>query len=82
MNMNTKKKPGPKKADVRRGDLMRVKSGPLEGAEGTVVDIALKELPGRRKLTFVEIRQLNGNPVRLPRHHFEFSAMHPREHFE
>lgn len=59
-----------KKGEVTAGDWLRVKKGPIEGAEGSVVK-AVKTGPG---MTIVEIRQLNGNTIRLPRAYFEFAA--------
>lgn len=72
----------PDQERIRNGDFMRVKTGPLEGAEGNVVGVVEKKMKGRRKITLVEIRQLNGNPVRLPRHHFEFASMTPARRLE
>lgn len=59
-----------KKVVLKKGDWMRVCRGPLEGAEGSVSKIELVS----KKVTVIEIRQLNGNIIRLPRPHFEFAA--------
>ncbi len=67
---------------IKNGDFMRVMHGPLAGAEGTVHSVSEKAMKKRKKLTIVEIRQLNGNPIRLPRSYFEFAATRPREVFD
>lgn len=62
------------KKKVKRGDLMRVRRGSLKGAEGTVYSIE------EGKPTIIEVRQLNGNPIRLPRSHFEFASFRTELH--
>lgn len=59
-----------KKVVLKKGDWMRVRRGPLEGAEGSVPKIE----PVSKKVTVIEIRQPNGKLIRLPRAHFEFAA--------
>ena len=56
------------------GDYMRVTHGPLEGAEGLVTRLAHLS----RKVVIVEVRQENGNLVRLPRKYWEFAGFRPR----
>lgn len=52
-----------------RGDWVRVKKGhELAGAAGKVETVSRT----KGKPTIVEIRQLNGNPLRLPREFWEF----------
>lgn len=83
LEQNMNKKTGTRPPKIRNGDLMRVTVGPLKDAEGLVTGISEKvSKKGNRRTTFVEIRQLNGNPIRLPAHHFEFASMRPREYFE
>lgn len=68
--------PAPTKASgaaIEVGDWMRVKRGPLRDAEGSVVRTKVVS----PLVTVVEIRQLNGNLIRLPRSHFEFSVFRP-----
>ncbi len=62
----------PQKNKMKVGDWVRVRRGPLEGAEGSVIKVE----PPRTslKITTIEVRQLNGNIIRLPRAHFEFAA--------
>lgn len=58
------------KVKMVEGDWVRVRRGPLEGAEGRVEKLSKVS----DRVTVVEIKQLNGNTVRLPRAHFEFAA--------
>lgn len=52
-----------------RGDYVRVKSGhALAGAAGQVHCVTR----AKGKPVLVEVRQLNGNPIRLPREMWEF----------
>jgi transcription antitermination factor NusG len=59
-----------RKSEMKRGDWVRVRKGPVEGAEGRVE----KTEKMSETVTIIEIRQLNGNPIRLPRAYFEFAA--------
>lgn len=63
------------KVEMKRGDWVRCNRGPLRGAEGNV--------DGMQKIsdlvTVIEVRQLNGNVIRLPRSHWEFAAFRGSE---
>jgi hypothetical protein len=66
--------PTKKPADIMTvGDWVSVVSrGPLRGAAGRVANTSKVG-----HITIVEIRQLNGNTLRLPRSHFQFAAYAP-----
>lgn len=68
----SKEKP---KNEMGLGDWVRCHRGPLRGAEGSVT--------GRKKIselvTVLEVRQLNGNVIKLPRAHWEFAAFRNTE---
>lgn len=66
----TKKKSVKKKVLVKRGDHMRVIRGDLRGATGTVQKIETVTA----KMLVLEVRQLNGNIIRLPRSHWEYAS--------
>lgn len=69
------KKEKPKsKAAPTIGDHMRITEGPFVGAEGTVQKIEHIS----RRVQIIEIIQLNGNPIRLPRRSFEFAGLKPK----
>lgn len=72
--MNTDTQKLGKKNDPREGDYMRVTFGPLEGAEGLV--IRLEHISP--KVCIVEVRQENGNVIRLPRKYWEFAGLRPK----
>jgi len=66
----SKEKP---KVAMKRGDWVRCRQGPLRGAEGTVDQLQkISEF-----VTVLEVRQLNGNVIRLPRSYWEFASMRP-----
>ncbi len=58
------------KNEMGIGDWVRCNRGQLRGAEGNV--------QGKKKVselvTVIEVRQLNGNIIKLPRSHWEFAA--------
>lgn len=57
------------------GDWVRCFRGPLRGAEGSVFGVKkISEL-----VTVLEVRQLNGNTIKLPRAHWEFAAFRSSE---
>lgn len=63
-------KTGKVKMEMQKGDWVRVRRGPIEGAEGVVEKVEALS----KWVTIIEVRQLNGNIIRLPRAHFEFAA--------
>lgn len=67
-----------KKVEMKRGDWVRCLRGPLKGAEGKVEQIQT----ATRSIKMVEVHQLNGNPIRLPRSHWGFAAYKPEIHAE
>lgn len=69
-------KPSTEKKDTLAvDDWVRVRRGPMEGAEGKVTSMK----PVSDLVTLVEIRQLNGNVIRLPRTYFEFTSFREQE---
>lgn len=60
--------------EPRNGDYVRVKSGPLMGAEGLVIGVEHRT----PKVLIIEVRQQNGNVIRLPRKYWEFAGLRPR----
>lgn len=64
-----------KKGDPREGDYMRVTHGPLEGAEGLVVRTERISA----KVSIIEVRQQNGNLIRLPRKYWEFAGLRTKK---
>lgn len=70
----SKKRVNSAKNQPTLGDHMRIKEGPFRGAEGTVSKIEHTT----RKVQIIEIMQLNGNPIRLPRRSYEFAGFQPK----
>lgn len=63
------------KNEMSIGDWVRCHRGPLRGAEGSVTGTKrISEL-----VTVLEVRQLNGNVIKLPRAHWEFAAFRSSE---
>lgn len=77
MTVATKrKKPAKAKVKMTIGDWVRCILGPLRDAEGTVDKVQQVS----KRMAVVEVRQLNGNKIRLPRSHWEFASLRtPRE---
>lgn len=65
----------PTKQKMVNGDWVRCRRGPVRGAEGQV--ISMKKLS--EMVTIVEVRQLNGNVIRLPRAYWEFTSFRDRD---
>lgn len=66
------------KVEMKRGDWVRCNRGPLRGAEGNVDQLQT----ANEFITIIQVRQLNGNVIRLPRSHWDFAAYRPEVHAE
>lgn len=64
------------KKTIRTGEQVRVKVGPLCGAEGIV-----KTVHAGRRMCLVEVQQLNGFTFWTARHQLEYSMLSP-DHIE